>query len=126
MREIKFRAWDGKRMHEVCRLGLNGFSTDLWSPSPVSCDIRHTKDLTIMEFTGLHDKNGKEIYEGDIVSATIYSDEKSNELEVRWIPCCFVIDYEDSEADMYEIGNFPGQLEVIGNIYDREPTKEGS
>jgi hypothetical protein len=54
------------------------------------------------------------------VNASIYADETPKPFEVRWIPCCFVIDYEDSEADMFDIAQFPGSLEVIGNIY--EPT----
>ena len=70
MRPIKFRAWDGKKMHKVCRLGCEGFSTDLWSPSPVACESKQHGTLQIMQFTGLHDKNGlAEIYEGDIIDA---------------------------------------------------------
>ena len=65
MRENKFRAWDGEKMHRVCRLGMRGFSTDLWSSSPIACDSRTTETLDIMQYIGRHDKSEAEIYEGD-------------------------------------------------------------
>jgi len=55
MREIKFRAWDGKKMlqgQSVMNLSLATLLT--WSDK-------------VMQFTGLKDKNGKEIYEGDLI-----------------------------------------------------------
>ncbi len=56
MREIKFRAWDKykKFMYEIGRLDFPINSPDY-------------ENIEIMQFTGLLDKNGKEIYEGDII-----------------------------------------------------------
>ena len=56
MRELKFRAWDGKKM---CYDPDNCY---LWNGILVP-----PADDIIMQYTGLHDKNGVEIYDGDVV-----------------------------------------------------------
>lgn len=70
-REIKFRVWDveNKEMLEVQELdfeptfygGRIAIRPDQYS------DYFDTEDMILMQYTGLHDKNGKEIYEGDII-----------------------------------------------------------
>ena len=65
MREIKFRAWDGNKMRH------KGFSIDshgaaYWTGDYLM-EIWPFEEESIMQYTGLKDNNGKEIYEGDVL-----------------------------------------------------------
>ena len=70
-REIKFRAWDIVDKKMYCDVqGAYDF-TNQYSPDnvPSTCfqSLLEDKQFVVMQFTGLKDKNGKEIYEGDII-----------------------------------------------------------
>ncbi len=64
MREIKFRAWDKDDKEMIC--GINKY---LMNWDGLNCNINRFFDgeLPVMQYTGLKDKNCREIYEGDIL-----------------------------------------------------------
>ena len=64
MREIKFRAWDGERMYWPYSLHFNNIGNVAYCINPNMDEIRRP---ILMQYTGLKDKNGVEIYEGDII-----------------------------------------------------------
>ena len=118
MREIKFRIWDteNKEMLKVQELdfeptfygGRIAIRPDQYN------DYFDTEDMILMQYTGLHDKNGKEIYEGDIV----YVVSKDENAFILWDEetARYIIQFNGWCADF---DNYYGkELEVIGNIYD--------
>jgi len=137
MRKIKFRAWDKKRKKIIrfdkfnsLKIGVEKGKSWWW----VRCDKRNTKILLedingeLMQFIGLKDKNGKEIYEGDIVE-TFNSKRKkliAGIWEVVFTKHLGCFDgkrvsnrKEDSGEDFECIGNLVSdKCEVIGNIYE--------
>jgi len=120
MREIKFRAWDNEKMIYDIVPFQHDFviGTDHWECLGHWDDGKPKFRLTgypfknIMQYTGLKDKNGVEIYEGDVVKTNrdnIGVIEYSN--SIAW--------YFTSKANViFTIWNYYQYIEVIGNIYE--------
>lgn len=110
MREIKFRAWVLGKMYEVKNLEWD------WGHLIITTDggwiALPDPEAHLMEFTGLHDKNGVEIYEGDILQGTM-GDET---WIVKFNKGCFQV-FSYGEAD-YCLQDFYDEVTVIGNIHE--------
>lgn len=135
MREIKFRAYDKhtKIMLPIVDIikftkseAINIMRDGAYG---VGINIQYQPQIELMQFTGLHDKNGKEIYEGDVVKVNAHSYdfgfEKDRIGEIRFIEGCFGFYKQLSEKEYLfnELSTESGYgeleyYEVIGNIYE--------
>jgi uncharacterized phage protein (TIGR01671 family) len=106
-REMKFRAWDyltGKMLTPTNTIG------DDVCPPMVWCQ----------EYTGLKDKHGREIYEGDIVRYEEWS------LDKKWVKISLIEWIDGRDGDGYRMTGFmlptfeDDSLEVIGNIFENQ------
>ncbi len=114
MREIKCKAWNITRKQMSAAFTL---------PDLLSCSVDKLHEWSIsdviewIQYTGLKDRNGKEIYESDIVKCV-----NGDTGEVIWEEhdCCFnITDYYNSSNDYPTMAFIEGEpFEILGNIYE--------
>jgi len=118
MRAIRFRAWE-RNLKEMIPVYDIDFKTEIIN---VKSAWRFFNEIELMEFTGLVDKNGKEIYAGDVVSALDDATEDPNwGLDRQRVGTIEYIDnlFALKCNDIY-LSNWINaeNIEVIGNIYE--------
>jgi uncharacterized phage protein (TIGR01671 family) len=137
MRVHKYRAWDkiGKCMYEVTALVWSAASASKFSRIELlSLDATYTYVATgdecdnyeIIECTGINDKNGKEIYESDIMGRKIVEQWDIFEIQgtVRWDSSLASFDImQNDKTRVYILSN---EWEVLGNIYEHPQSLEVS
>ena len=119
-REIKFRIWADNQFYYKCLVGNTNDTDDKKYTCPVvwlddrkewvNCD-----NGIISQYTGIKDKNGVEVYEGDKVKAKFYGKEVVG--EIGFSDGCFLLwnsCVSDNQLFIFT------DIEVIGNIYENE------
>jgi len=119
MREIKFRQWQGKiqQMNYEPIIFNGSWYEDYRAFEDDISNKDIPKNNYLMQYTGLKDKNGKEIYEGDIVShhnglASMFKNES-----VKFWEGAFIAGKATSDNALVNF-NVPNYVEVIGNIHE--------
>lgn len=149
MREIKYKAWD-EEIKTMCRVNAIDFDNGIaciQTKGIIECHNRQfdghhdrlgceLKPCKLLQYTGLKDDNGREIYEGDILKILNpeWPEDETEFVEVKW---CADRDYpafdipDSVESDecngLSQAMNNGGIFEVVGNIYENPSLlKEGA
>ena len=111
MRENKFRAWCAKRKHMFSPIDIY----ELGDCRGNNAESFFDSDTILLQYTGLKDKNSKEIYEGDILQHP-----DGNKFVVGWVESYsgFRAMYEFDHSNLYIQIYEKGLAVVVGNTYE--------
>ena len=108
MREIKFRAWNKQRKEMIIVEEIHfKYNSIVYDEGIITSPM---KNFEMMQFTGLKDKKGKEIYEGDVLENGF----KDSKYKIIFEDGKFVAD----QLEGFGIFDIEDEWEVIGNIYE--------
>lgn len=121
MREIKFRAWNAyaKQMYDVDLLHIrNSIPQVVPTLEGNYMSLVYQPKVVLMQHTGLKDKNGVEIYEGDVLQFFVGDDEFKAKVEWNDQEAGFIAFYKLSGFTPEDMGYQKDSYVVIGNIYE--------
>jgi len=108
MREIKFRAAYQGKVYSVTEILWSDRTVYIWDGAAENGEVVTLDHVTLLQFSALHDKNGKEIYEGDIIWIR-----GGTRHEVKFRRGRF-------EVSLNDLGGYKAaDIKVIGNIYEK-------
>jgi uncharacterized phage protein (TIGR01671 family) len=120
-REIKFRAWDTKnKIMTYNPINCINFNGQLLFNDGQYHDIEKT-DYVLMQFTGLKDKNGKEIYVGDVIKIKCNGDIIIGDVFYNQSRCCYMINHPAGYNGSFGLHTLTieicDEFNIVGNIY---------
>src|SRR5699024_6625964 len=128
MREIKFRAWDTEKNKMVKVDTIDFYNGNVNDVDFYNQEIHFGYSTVLMQYTGLKDKNGTEIYEGDVVQylehKRTYHDYENESAYVEYneSKCRFELNKGKGNTETFcsfsKFGTDEEQVEVIGNVFE--------